>query len=369
MRVTLCVDALQPQLTGIGRYTWELSKGLAARPEIPDLQFYTEGILVPDPAKLLQLGNWRPRTRWGRRWRKWRQAELLRNPGLVHGPNYFLPCFAKAGVITVHDLSVLRFPETHPPERVAFFERHFLTSLERASHVITDTETVRREVIAQFGLRPNSVTAVSLGVDSVFRPRPAAKLTQVLAGLGLQPCGYGLSVSTFEPRKRLGPLIEAWRTLPASLRNTIPLVLAGSSGWRNADLQTSIAQGVSEGWLINLGFVSPELLPALYSGAALFAYPSIYEGFGLPPLEAMASGVPVIVAPRSCLPEVCGDVPLYVDPDEDPALFRSEVERALTDDKWRERAVRDGPERAASFTWQRCVAETVKVYEKVTLTT
>jgi alpha-1,3-rhamnosyl/mannosyltransferase len=362
-RVTLCVDALAPQPGGIGRYTWELCKGLTGRGEISSLRFFGRGRLIDDPGSLLRgEALTRPRTAL-RRW--WENRGLASS--IVHGPNYFLPDFAESGVITVHDLSVFRFPETHPADRVRAFERDFLKSLSRAAHVITDTETVRRELIETFSVRPNDVTAVPLGVDPAFRPQSDEALGPVLKQWGLRLSGYGLCVSTLEPRKKISELLAAWRNLPRSVRDNFPLVLCGGAGWRNEQLHEQVAIGVAEGWLKHLGFVEETLLPQLYAGAALFIYPSIYEGFGLPPLEALASGVPVMVSRYSCLPEVCGDAARYFDPD-DSAGFVAAIEQNLEDVTWRAESVTRGPGRAGGYSWNRCIDGTVDIYLKVAST-
>lgn len=360
MRVTLCVDAIDPHLSGIGRYTLELARRLPARPEIEELRFFARRRLIDDPEALYRGERLFPGRGIKRYYRRALARRALRS-SLVHGPNFFLPPAADVGVITVHDLSVLRFPETHPVERVRDFERRLRHSVERATHIITDTETVRQEVVAEFGLSPSRVTAIPLGIGDAFRPLTPDELVAALRPLGLTPRGYGLCVATLEPRKRIGELVAAWGALPAALRSQYPLVIAGGKGWQNADLHDQIANAESEGWLRHLGFVDEAHLPALYAGSALFAYPSTYEGFGLPPLEAMACGVPVLVANRSCLPEVCGDAARYVDPD-DPESFRDSIHQALADDTWRQAASLAGPVHAAHFTWDRCIDATVAVY-------
>jgi alpha-1,3-rhamnosyl/mannosyltransferase len=259
---------------------------------------------------------------------------------------------------------VLRFPETHPLERLKAFERDFERSLARATHVITDTETVRQEVIAHYGLPPGQVTAVLLGVGSSKRPMPAEDLAPILSRWGLEPGGYGLSVSALEPRKKIAELLSAWRRLPRSLRDRYPLVLAGVPGWRNEGLLQDIQAGIAEGWLRHLGFVEEALLPSLYAGAALFVYPSVYEGFGLPPLEAMACGVPSVVSSRSCLPEVCDGASRLVDPD-DADDFVAAIEQGLTDEGWRAQARARGLARAQGLTWDRCIKSTVDVYRQL----
>ena len=362
MRVALCVDALAPQPGGIGRYTWELAKGLAAREDMDSLKFFGRGRLIDEPGRLIDSDKLPHQNRLLRRIDAWRMKRVLRS-SLVHGPNYFLPPTAESGVITVHDLSVFRYPETHPAARVRAFEKLFKSSLDRSTHIITDTETVRREVIDTFSIPPGMVTAVHLGVDPRFKPSDTSSAT-VVSSWDLTPGKYGLCVSTLEPRKRILELLLAWERLPSELRLEYPLVLAGGSGWENEALHKEIGRGTAEGWLRLLGFVDDALLPELYAAAALFIYPSIYEGFGLPPIEAMASGVPVIVSNSSCLPEVCGDAARFVDPDDAP-VFASVIQDSLLDAAWRKEAVVRGLERAGLFSWDRCVNETVAVYRKV----
>jgi len=361
VKVTLVVDALGPQGSGVGRYVAELCKRVSLQPDINSVGYYVNGRYFDDLEPIIrgELPGWhRP---------KWLQKKFTRRQlrkSIVHGPNYFLPNEAETGVITVHDLSIFRHPETHPVQRLRAFERNFADSLVRASHVITDSETVRAEVIDQFGLRNSGVTAVGLGVAEDFQPREHTELRPELASLGLQPGNYALCVSTLEPRKKIAELIRTWAALPASIRNSTPLVLAGAKGWRNEQLHEEIRRGVAAGWLKHLGYVPDAALLSLYAGAALFIYPSTYEGFGLPPLEAMASGVPVLVANRSCLPEICGDAAGYVDPD-DIGGFSEAIVQALTDEQWRAEAREKGLQRASAFTWDRCVAATVDIYGSV----
>lgn len=362
MKITLCVDALGPQLGGIGRYTWELCKGLAGRDDLESLHYYGRGRLIAEPRLLLEGKKLPRRRRIMRPFRSWQATRTLRS-SLVHGPNYFLPASADGGIITVHDLSVFRYPETHPADRVRAFERQFAHSLQRATHIITDTETVRREVIDTFSVNPDAITAIPLGVDARFAPRGPGE-AGLLRSFGLQPGGYGLCVSTLEPRKKIAELIRAWDKLSSDLKSRFPLVLAGGSGWENDALHDEIEKAARQGWLRHLGFVDECLLNELYAGAALFIYPSIYEGFGLPPVEAMASGVPVIVSDKSCLPEVCGDCARYVDPD-DVVAFTNCIEDSLTNSEWRNRAIARGLQRGREFSWIRCIDETMAVYRKV----
>ncbi|HDR9488010.1 TPA: glycosyltransferase family 4 protein [Burkholderia aenigmatica] len=364
MRLTLGVDALVPPLTGIGRYTFELAKHYQLHRSQLAVRFFFAGRWVSDPAALLQEPVCRKpgqlRKLWERnRLRKWQTARELRR-GVYHSPNYFLPSAVEGGVVTVHDLSVFKYPETHPIERIRHFEAGFASTLKRAAHLITDSEAIREEVVEQFGWPAEKVTAISLGVPSVFHPRDDAELRPMLAALGLEPGAYVLCVSTLEPRKRIDALLTAYRALPDSLRQRYPLVLAGSNGWLSESLLAQIQEGESQGWVRYLGFVAEPILPFLYSGAHAFLFPSVYEGFGLPVLEAMASGVPTLTSDCSSLPEVADGAAWLVQPGDHQGLYDGII-RVLCDEIWRKGARDRGLEVAARHTWERCAERTLDV--------
>ena len=361
MKVALCVDSLEPQLTGIGRYCWELAKRLPRCEGIEDVIFHRGGERIADAGTLVSGSFTRGKSfpfarRIARSRFRRRYAGML-----FHGPNYFLPDWVESGIVTVHDLSVLRFPEMHPVERVRQFERRFRASLDRALHIITDTEWNRREVIEALGLDPARVTAIHLGVDPVFSPEAIERWP---LPAGLTPNGYGLCVATLEPRKGLTTALSAWAMLPPELRQHYPLVIAGSDGWPDEAVTTALARAEREGWLIRLGYMPEAALPTLYAGAKLFVFPSVYEGFGLPPVEAMACGTPAIVSDRACLPEVTADAAMLVDP-ADVDHFSRAIAQGLTDDAWRATAREKGLALARRYSWPRCVEETAKLYHRM----
>lgn len=360
MRIGITVDSLSPNLTGIGRYTWELCNGLAQTPAIDDLAYFLVDHWHADPAALLTFRAKR-RSRLPKAVRRWQVRSGLEGR-LIHGTNYFLPPQAKTGVITVHDLSIYLHPETHPLERIRDFEKQFASSLERATHVITDSEETRRDLIAHLSYPAGQVSTVHLGVSARFQPLERGMLEpHIRRILGANVKDYVLSVATFEPRKRIEAAIHAHARFCERTGRTIPLVLVGAKGWGNESLHALIEAEQRSGRLHMLGFVDEADLPALYAGARLFLYPSVYEGFGLPPIEAMACGTPTIVSDRSCLPEVTRGAAMLVDPDDLEALSQA-IEVGLDDDIWRECAISAGLKVAAHYSWGRCVDKTVEVY-------
>lgn len=375
-KLGLAVDALSPELTGIGRYCWELTSRLPAKPDVASITYWRGDDQVRDPQQLLK--GERLALPFGEKARKWvlRRAKSVglandsalwpRHHGieLFHGPNFMLPPWIENGIITVHDLSVFLFPETHPVARIRSFERSFESSLKRASHIITPTETVRQELIAFAALDPHTVSAVPMGVSAAFSPVRGEELERSLAQLGLPNTGYGLALAALEPRKRIDRLLCAWERIPDGLRNSYPLVIAGAPGWKNETLQERIADAVAKGWARSLGYVDECALPALYSGARLFVYPSMYEGFGMPPIEAMACGTPVAVSNTSCLSEVSRGAALLIDPEDIDGTARALAE-ALTNEAQRREMIARGIEVAGSLTWDRCVTETLEAYARV----
>jgi alpha-1,3-rhamnosyl/mannosyltransferase len=363
VKIALSVDALAPSLTGIGRYTWELVKGLQQHSAVDGLGFYRHGRAVADPAVYLAASGKAPSYWPGQKWWQRRCYRQLVGSSFCHGTNYFLPPEAETGVITVHDLSVFKYPETHPIERIREFEKLLPDSVERASHIITDSVAVRQEVIDFFRINPEKITAVALGADPRYRPATPHQAWPLLQQLGLQPGRYNLCVSTLEPRKRIDNLLHSYQLLTPAERQAYPLVLAGTNGWLNSGLLKQVDQAQQQGWLYRTGFVSDAQLVELYQGACLFIYPSVYEGFGLPVLEAMACGIPVITAQTACLLEVAGDAGV-VAADAEPAALAQTMRELLADPQRRQALAVAGSQRAAQYSWAGCIGLTLRVYAK-----
>jgi glycosyltransferase involved in cell wall biosynthesis len=363
MKLVLSVEALAPQLTGVGRYTWELAQRLQGESAVGSLQFYRNGRWIKEPSSLLAPGSDGRSSRISSlKWLRNIASKRACRGAIFHGPNFFLPPCVDIGVITLHDLSVFKFPETHPVARLRHYERDFARSMAQAAHLITGSETSRQEIISYFGWPEDKITTVYHGVSPDFMPRSASTAHDVLAKYGLVFDSYTLSVATIEPRKKIDRLLQAYLTFPLAFRHRYPLVLVGPMGWLSEGMHQKIAHYEKEGWLRYLGFIPEQDLPVLFSGARLFVYPSVYEGFGLPVIEAMASGVPVVTSDKSCLPEVSQGAASLTDPD-DVEGFSSALELALEDENWRLEAVRRGLKTSSGYSWDRCVAETVTVYQ------
>ena len=378
MKVILSIDPVRFPLTGIGRYTYEFAKQLPDIAHVVVLMFLSGSRFskLPEPDQAQATSGVAANTLRQTVLKNSLTRELystlspfLKKRGLrghadyvFHGPNFYLPPFEGPSVCTFHDLSVFTWAHCHPPERIRYMTKEIAKTLKRADMLITDTETTRQEVAAYFAWPLDKIRAVHLACSDDFRPRSIEALNPVLIKHGLSYQGYSLYVGTIEPRKNLDVLLDAYKQLPMAVRKQWPLILTGYQGWRNAQLHARIETAMTEGWARYLGFVEADELPLLYAGARVFVFPSLYEGFGLPILEAMASGVPVVCSNASTLPEVAGDAAGMCDPHDVDALTDL-MNNAIHDDNWRSQAIAKGLKQAEKFSWQRCAKETVAVYK------
>jgi glycosyltransferase involved in cell wall biosynthesis len=268
---------------------------------------------------------------------------------------------APATVVTVHDLAMFLLPGTFGARRARYKQAMTRRAVRRASLVIAVSESTRRDLIEVVGADPARVRVVPLGVDRRFAAASAQDAAVAAQRLGLPP-RYLLYVGRIEPRKNLPLLLDAYAMARRRHGVDVPLVVAGAPGWLVDDLPgRAAAAGLSEDVRF-VGHVPPALLPGLVHGALALAYPSRYEGFGLPVLEAMAAGAPVVTSSVASLPEVAGDAALLVDPDDVEGLAEA-LGRLVGDDALRARLIVAGRERAAEFTWDRTADSTVAVYQ------
>ena len=372
LRLALNATALIHQAGGIARYCRALAAALEARDDVEPHYFYGShwsSAAVPVPprgvgtAKRL-IRRLVPRSqRVIRSMMQQRFTDGVRRlaADVYHDPSFLAFDFAGPTVTTIHDLSYVKHPNLHPAARVELMCRVMPGVIDRSTFLITPSRFVRDEVMDFYAVRPERVRAIAEGVDACFHPRSAEETAHVLRPLGLDHGRYILSLGTIEPRKNLAAVLDAYALLPRRCTDEFVLVIAGMKGWHNRAVETELERLVAHGRVKYLGFVPDDDLFSLLAGAALFLFPSLYEGFGLPPLEAMASGVPVIASNRASLPEVIGDAGVAVDA-EDVEELAAAIESLLDDPVERARRSQLGVARAQDFTWGRCAEATVSTY-------
>jgi len=301
-------------------------------------------------------------------WVEWWTGPL----DVFHAPDFVLPPVRRARtLVTVHDLSFMRRPECTPSALRSYLNKVVPRSVRRADRVLADSQSTRRDLMELLGAPGDKIQVIYGGVEERFQPvRDQETLAQVRARYRL-PEHFILGLGTLEPRKNFERLIIAYARLmgrwPGAERSVdLPhkLVIAGRRGWLYEEIFTQVRQLGLHNDIIFAGFIADEDLPALYTLADCFAYPSLYEGFGLPPLEAMACGTPVVVSNVASLPEVVGDAGLLVDPEDVEDIARA-LGRVLTDEGLRRRMIERGLARAREFTWERAARLLLAEYKRV----
>lgn len=349
---------------GIHNYIDNLLKHLpAADPDFRYTVFVGEGQpqMPPDRAAVrrTRLPTLRPAMRI-----LWEQClqplELGRaRPDLLHSLAFVSPLVAPCpAVVTVYDLSFKLFPERFLPAQRLYLSLFTAHSCRRARRVIAISQSTQADLVRVFGLSPDKVDVAYPGLSPEFRPRPSAEVEAFRARRSLPP-KFVLYLGTLEPRKNLGTLIRAFAALARQERD-LHLVLAGAKGWLYADLFKLTQDLGLAGRVIFPGFVPAEELPLWYNSASVFAYPSSYEGFGLPVIEALACGRPVVTSNVSSLPEAGGEAAILVAPD-DPAALAEALGRALAQGA---DGLALGPAQVARFSWAATAAQTAGAYRR-----
>ena len=398
-KVVMGADPLLQSATGIGTYTRNLARHLKSENLTEDLKLFANGVFLSDDVNL-HIGEYQDnpptesnvKKRAARaqlinslaRLRPWfskrRLAVGLFNKAVplieqvrlrpfrdyvFHSPNYVLPKFSGPSVVTIHDLSIQRYPDYHPPERVKFLEAQIATAAEGATHLITDSVCVREEVIKYFGVDESRVTSVPLAAGEQFRYRTEEECREILTSLRLGYKKFYLFASTIEPRKNLLRICAAYKSLRAAGKIDWPIIFVGGPGWRSEAEHREIRSLVDRGWAQYLGFVDPSTLPILYSGSGALVFPSIYEGFGLPALEARQSGTRVITSQHSAMAEFANGYDLLVDPLDVDSLkeaMEAVVERVLEDNGQPLQSA------GSDLSWKKTARLTSEVYKKVLTT-
>jgi glycosyltransferase involved in cell wall biosynthesis len=359
---------------GINGYIYQLLCHLPVgkeedRPGTPHFSFTAflhDSTFAAQPGLAVSRSRWDTSSPWRRiLWEQTSFAALSREMDLIHGLAFAAP-FASGcpTVVTVHDLSFLRYPGAFRP-----FNRYYLSlatraSTRRATRVIAVSASTRQDVINLIGVAPEKVVVVPNGVTAEFHPADPVEVSAFRQRMGL-PERYILFLGTLEPRKNLVRLIEAYSLLHTRGQITAasipPLVIAGGKGWYYQEIFSRVTALGLAGKVTFPGFVPAGDLPWWYRGADLFVYPSLFEGFGLPPLEAMASGTPCITSRASSLPEVAGDAAILVDP-EDVEQLADAMHRVLATPDLAGHLRAAGISQASRFPWEHTAAETRAVY-------
>ena len=322
-------------------YVWE-------KPEM-DLAANFEFITLPkDKIRLL----------WLRHDLKTRGIDVFLSPTGYH-PVIFS---SVPSVLVVHDLAVFVDPHSRPELKTMLIEKLSLPwALSRANHIISDSENTRQDIIRRFGTSQAKITTVLL---SAFEHSKQMRSDNEVREKYHLPERFVLYVGTLEPRKNVDGLVYSYAGLDKGLREKYPLVLAGRRGWHYEAIDEAIRKSGLGKTIIETGYLEDGDLPAIYKMATAFAYPSWYEGFGLPPLEAMGYGVPVVTSNTSSLPEVVGDSAFLVDPSDEKELTQA-LEKLLTSGKLREKLILQGKRQAEKFSWVKSATETLEILKKV----
>ena len=385
LSVLLGADSLLGRRSGVGRMTWQIAHMLREHPEIGALRLLAgAGTLSPDCLDAAEpdsaptprnAGGAGSRERLGRlpgaaalraawlRRRLNRTARALPPPVVYHEPNLIARPFDGPTVLTINDLSWRVDRGFHPERRAAWIERRLPGSLAQATRFVSISDFTAGEMVRELGIPRERIDVVPLAPSAVFRPLALGESAATLSRHGLSAGGFVLSVSTLEPRKNFDRLLAAHARLPDALRARHPLAIAGGAGWGSALEGERAERALRAGHLRLLGHVADAELVALYSQCSAFAFPSLYEGFGLPVIEAMACGAPVIAAATTATGETAGDAALLVEPLDERAIADA-LRTAIEDQATAHRLRRAGLARAATFTWEATIARLIASWRR-----
>jgi glycosyltransferase involved in cell wall biosynthesis len=379
VRVGIDYTAAVRQVGGIGRYTRNLVRALAELGSENSYKLFVAGGWGAGDGLEAWPSNYRVHSvPFSERlmhifWQRLRlpvPMQAVTGPlDLFHSPDFVLPPLGRTpAIVTVHDLSFLRVPDCYVPSFRQYLEEAVTRAVRRADRILADSESTRRDLVELLGAEPDDVTVLYPGVESRFQPVRHTRALEKVRRRYVLPERFILSLSTLQPRKNFTGLVKGFRSLVsdggfARRWADLHLVIVGEEGWMFEDIYAEVAKSGLEDRVLFTGFVRDHDLPALYSLAEAFAFPTWYEGFGLPVLEAMACGTPVVAAKNSSLPEIVGDAGVLVDAGDPEALGRA-LEQLLLDGVLRARLVGAGLEQAKRFTWQAAAKKLLTEYDR-----
>ncbi len=377
MRIGIDATALPPRPVGAGNYIIELIRSLERLEVAHEFVIFAQ----PHGRELIGVAA-RPGFEWAMIPERspahrliWEQAAFPRlvahaRLDLLHSLHYTrpmrLPC---ASVVTFHDMTFFLFPQLHTLSKRLYFPQAIRLSARKADALIADSESTRQDAIRLLRLSPAKIYTVPLGVSPAFHPVLDAYRLEVVRQRYSLPEHFILYVGLVEPRKNLPMLLRAYQRLQEQLRlqaspELIPLVIVGRFGWQIEQVFELVEALAIKEKVHFSGYIPAEDLPIVYNLADVFVYPSLYEGFGLPPLEAMACGTPVITTAVSSMPEHVGEAGILIPPQDERALFQALL-TILQDPDLRRQLSKKGPARAALYSWNRTALETLNVYQRV----
>lgn len=372
MRIALNARILQAPRTGIGHYVAELVNALRNETDVEVTLFHGWGwssalpeAAMPGYSRLTPLLRQIPGAYQARRWLEQKRFDQGRAQGidLYHEPSLWPLAFDGPTVITLHDLTHLHFPETQPLARLKEIERRLAIGVQQARLILTDSQAIADEAQAYFGLPAERFVVAPLGVAARFHPREANVISPVLKAHAVTAREYFLCVGTLEPRKNLSLALRAHALLPEGVRERFPLLIVGMAGWQREQFSDELRQALASGHVCLLGYLPDEQVAQLLAGARALIFPSLYEGFGLPVLEAMACGTPVVLTRSSAMPEVAGAAGNYIDADDADGL-RDVMSRLIDDQAHWQACRKAGLQQARLFSWERCAKATAAAYRQ-----
>ena len=374
MRLAINATSLRQPLTGLGNYTYNLLNVFYKSQDITSIDLFygsswSRNLTIMNESRFEKLRSFvRDRVPGSYNFMRFLMQSAfdkkINQNDLYHEPNFLSFKSEIPAVISVHDLSWIRYPEFHPKSRVLAMNKFFARGLKDAQRIIVDSGYIKNEIIDLLGYSIDKIDVIPLGFSSHFIPRKRDEISGVLNQFGLKYQDYFLLVGTIEPRKNIITALNAFLKLPRRIRQKTPLVIVGVKGWLSDGFLDSFQPLIRGGEVIILGYLNFEDLVFMYAGAKALIFPSVYEGFGLPPLEAMACGIPVIASNTSSVPEVVGEAGILIDP-FDADMFAEAMMNLADDISFREMLAEKSLTRSQLFSWDSCAEKTISTYKKV----